>query len=585
MDMTETADRSYSPRCAVGALVIFGLLGGVLLAVGPKDYPNLHSILDTGMALLSSMLALLLWEMGSRISHPLPKWLAISFAATSLLEIIHVLVTVEWSGPLAAIAQEAHFLRPATWPPATHVLPVGVGYALWLSHRGKAGVLGYAAIVCGAGAGLFAAFQWLPTYTPPGPLGITRPALILAPLMWLTVGIASWRLRRSDRILRPLVWVTATLFLANAVMLYSQAPADAPAMVAHLGKICGYMVLLLSLMQMASQDMADRIRAERELAKLNENLERRVGERTQQLEVSEHRYRNVVELIQEAIWIHIDGTIVFANPAATKLFGAEANEALLGLSIFSLLHPDDREGSIERTRIVAAEGRAVPVREVRLLGLDGRTRIAATHAVPFAQDGRQAVMASGRDVTAERAAEAQLQQAQKMEQAAIGDLRAANEELARRSEEIRRLSTPVLQLREGILIAPIIGVIDPERARQLIDGLLRAVRAHRAQAVVIDVTGVAEMDTNAAAHLVRTAEAIRLMGAHAIVTGLSAQVAAALVELGIDLGAFDTVGDLRDGLEGAERSLGYCVVRSTMPATGRAPRDLAQMGVDARMRS
>jgi anti-anti-sigma regulatory factor len=454
MNMTETADRLYSPRCAVGALVIFGLLGGVLLAVEPKDYPNLHSILDTGMALLSSMLALLLWEMGSRIAHPLPKWIAISFAATSILEIIHVLVTVEWSGPLAAIAQEAHFLRPATWPPATHVLPVGVGYALWLSYRSKSGVLGYAAIVCGAGAGLFAAFQWLPTYTPPGPLGVTRPALVLAPLMWLAVGIASWRLRRSDRILRPLVWATATLFLANTVMLYSQAPADAPAMVAHLGKICGYMVLLLSLMQMASSDMFERIQAESKLARLNEELEGRVSERTAQLE----------------------------------------------------------ERGVELDRLAEAR------------------------------------------------------------QEAISDLRAANEELARRSEEIRRLSTPVLQLREGILIVPIIGVINPERARQLIDGLLRAVRAHRAQAVVIDVTGVAEIDTSAAAHLVQTAEAIRLMGAHAIITGLSAQVAAVLVDLGIDLGAFDTVGDLQGGLEGAERSLGYRVVRSTMPATGREPR-------------
>jgi rsbT co-antagonist protein RsbR len=200
--------------------------------------------------------------------------------------------------------------------------------------------------------------------------------------------------------------------------------------------------------------------------------------------------------------------------------------------------------------------------------------------VPFVQDGRQAVMASGRDVTAEREAEAQLQQAQKMEQAAIVDLRAANEELARRSEEIRRLSTPVLQLREGILIAPIIGVIDPDRAKQLIDGLLRAVRAHRAQAVVIDVTGVAEMDTNAAAHLVQTAEAIRLMGAQTIITGLSAQVAQQLVDLGIDLGAFDTVGDLRGGLEGAERSLGYCVVRSAMPATGREPRSGRNSGLN-----
>ena len=138
------------------------------------------------------------------------------------------------------------------------------------------------------------------------------------------------------------------------------------------------------------------------------------------LRASEQRYHQVVDLVQEAIWIHVDGSIVFANPSAATLFGAETPEVLHGRSIFALLHPDDRAAAIERTRAVVAEGRTVPIREMRLLGLDGRTRIAAIHAVPFMQGGRLHVMASGRDVTAEREAEAQLHQAQKME--SVGQL-------------------------------------------------------------------------------------------------------------------------------------------------------------------
>ena len=300
--MTEAADQSYSPRCAAGALVAFGLLGGVLLAIGPKDYPDLHTILDTGMALLSGILALLLWDMGSRLGDRFPRWLAISFGVTSVLETVHVLVTVEWSGPLAQIAELEQFLRPATWPPAAHVLPIAIGCALWQLHRRANGVLGYAVAVAGLGAALFVGFQYLPTYTPPGPLGITRPALIAAPLAWLAVGVASWRLRGSDRLMPPLTLMAAALFLANSIMLYSQAPDDGTAVVAHLGKVCGYLALLLSLMQIASLDMIERIRAEMKLARLNEELEHRVVERTAALRDSERRFQDIAEVSGDWMW-------------------------------------------------------------------------------------------------------------------------------------------------------------------------------------------------------------------------------------------------------------------------------------------
>src|SRR5207245_2401345 len=83
----------------------------------------------------------------------------------------------------------------------------------------------------------------------------------------------------------------------------------------------------------------------------------------------------------------------------------------------------------------------------------------------------------------------------------------------------RDLSTPVLQVRERLLILPIIGVIDPQRARQLTEQLLRGIRTTRAKVVVIDITGVAAMDATVANHLVQTVEASRLLGATVIVTG------------------------------------------------------------------
>ena len=124
---------------------------------------------------------------------------------------------------------------------------------------------------------------------------------------------------------------------------------------------------------------------------------------------------------------------------------------------------------------------------------------------------------------------------------------------------IRELSTPVLQVRDRLLILPIIGVLDSQRARQLTEQLLQSIRENRAKVVVIDITGVAAIDLSVANSLVQTVKACSLMGASAIITGLSSHIAQTVVDLGVDLSTMQTVGDLQGGLEEAERLLGYRV--------------------------
>src|SRR5437773_713079 len=143
---------------------------------------------------------------------------------------------------------------------------------------------------------------------------------------------------------------------------------------------------------------------------------------------------------------------------------------------------------------------------------------------------------------------------------AVGFVQERERVIRQQQEAIRELSTPVLQVRERLLILPIIGVIDPQRARQLTEQLLRAIRTNRAKVVVIDITGVAAMDSNVANHLVQTVEASRLLGATVIVTGLSPEIAQTLVTIGVDLSEMATVGDLQGGIEEAERLLGYKVL-------------------------
>lgn len=142
---------------------------------------------------------------------------------------------------------------------------------------------------------------------------------------------------------------------------------------------------------------------------------------------------------------------------------------------------------------------------------------------------------------------------------AVGFVQERERTIREQQEAIRELSTPVLQVRDRLLILPIIGVIDPQRARQLTEQLLRGIRANRAKVVVIDITGVAAMDSNVANHLVLTVEASRLLGATVIVTGLSPEIAQTLVNIGVELSKMTTVGDLQGGIEEAERLLGYKV--------------------------
>src|SRR5438093_266980 len=128
-------------------------------------------------------------------------------------------------------------------------------------------------------------------------------------------------------------------------------------------------------------------------------------------------------------------------------------------------------------------------------------------------------------------------------------------------EAIRVLSTPVLPVRERLLILPVIGTVDPLRARQLTEQLLRGIRTNRARVVVMDITGVPAMDATVANHLVLTVEASRLLGATVIVTGLSPElaqtlvnigiqpeVAFAMVQLGLTLTGVSTALDLEEGL-------------------------------------
>jgi len=116
---------------------------------------------------------------------------------------------------------------------------------------------------------------------------------------------------------------------------------------------------------------------------------------------------------------------------------------------------------------------------------------------------------------------------------------------------------PVNILWDGVLLVPIVGVLDSERSQNLIESLLETIVRTEARFAILDILGVASVDSAVAAHLIKITRASRLVGCTTIITGISPSVAQSIVQLGIDLGDVVTQGTLRDGLGLAMKGLGF----------------------------
>jgi rsbT co-antagonist protein RsbR len=160
--------------------------------------------------------------------------------------------------------------------------------------------------------------------------------------------------------------------------------------------------------------------------------------------------------------------------------------------------------------------------------------------------------------TAQRLARESATRAEQERERAEGraaELDAATERL---SEELERqrallalvdtLETPVVRLAEGVLFAPVVGHLDSRRADVLMKRLLDAVHTQRSRTMIIDIAGVAMVDTGVAAALVRTVQGLRMLGCEVVVSGISAPVASSLVQLGASLGAIRTVRSPEEAL-------------------------------------
>lgn len=131
--------------------------------------------------------------------------------------------------------------------------------------------------------------------------------------------------------------------------------------------------------------------------------------------------------------------------------------------------------------------------------------------------------------------------------------------LGRHQAEIRQLSTPVIRVHDHILLLPLVGAVDSLRAQQVMEAVLVRVIEDKALVIIIDIAGVPMVDASVADHLIRTTAAVRLVGAHTILTGISPEVARTIVRIGVDITTMHTLSRLADGIELALSMVGKAV--------------------------
>jgi PAS domain S-box-containing protein len=230
----------------------------------------------------------------------------------------------------------------------------------------------------------------------------------------------------------------------------------------------------------------------------------------------------------------LEGRYVLVNDYFEQSFGAPKS-AILGKTDRDLFSPEEAEGFIENDRLALTSG-ALLHREDPLM-IHGQEHQILTTKFPLGDTLGQvhAVCCISLDITARKQAEAEAHRLQ--------------EEIIRvQSETLRALSTPLLPIADGVVVLPLIGNFNAERAQQVLEALLAGVVAHQASMVIIDVTGVPVIDTHVANGLVQAAQAVRLLGAQTILTGIQPAIARTLVDIGADLGGVVTKSTLESGI-------------------------------------
>lgn len=261
------------------------------------------------------------------------------------------------------------------------------------------------------------------------------------------------------------------------------------------------------------------------VAELAERLGRRPGS----------VFRSAGAATCEAIADSVIAALVADAASGKDTAGREAMLALVQRFSGSLGYADLRHLSTTlRQLVLAAATEAEPAERQRVE--DWLFQLVLVGAMRFVAQREQTFQ--------EQAAQLEVRQLESQ----LEELKAAFEEKTRLLDVIRQASTPIAPVHEGIVVVPLVGMFDAQRAQLLTERLLHAIGEARASVVIVDISGVPLFDSDAAQLIVRTSQAVRLLGAQLLLVGLSPGVAQTIVDLGVDLASLKTLSSLQHGI-------------------------------------
>jgi rsbT co-antagonist protein RsbR len=269
-------------------------------------------------------------------------------------------------------------------------------------------------------------------------------------------------------------------------------------------------------------------------------LRRRVAELEQRLASAERErdvFRHVVHQAPAFISrLSPEGKVIYANAMCERLTGLKADQ-IVGADLLPVLYPGEMMRAVEEYFRVAAAGGDVRDYEIPIKTHSDGVRLMTWNSYNgYAPDGKlREVVSFGVDVTERKRAEVERQRLQ-------------DEVIAMQAATLAELSTPLIPISESIVAMPLIGAIDNARAERIMESLLAGIAETRARTAILDITGVAVVDTQVADALLRAARAVRLLGTDVVLTGIRPDVAQTLISLGTNFEGIVTRGTLQSGI-------------------------------------
>lgn len=268
-----------------------------------------------------------------------------------------------------------------------------------------------------------------------------------------------------------------------------------------------------------------------------EEREREQGALIDALRLGEERFETLIGALQVGIIVvEVPAMVVsLFNPIALDTLGL-TKEQLLGKSAldpnWNAIHEDGSPAVPEDFPVVRAVATKAIVRDlvfgIRRPAQKDLVWALATAKPLLARDGTvKQIICTWTDITERKRAEA----------------------IARaQASALAELSTPLIPITEDVVVMPLIGVMDSQRAQQVLTTLLSGIGQQRARVAILDITGVSVVDTHVANALIQAAHAVRLLGAEMVLTGIRPNVAQTLVGLGVELTGIVTQGTLQSGI-------------------------------------